>query len=291
MRYKTVGLSFILLFCVGCGWHALSPAYKQQYAYLKESLPLSDHFPKTDRFLVILVAARHLDYRDFNHLLYTIAKHPSDGSKNGDVGHAWIYLQGEIEGSFICIEGGHSGELGIIQPKYLDGIMNYVEFGSVVYQPGGRLTYEPNPIRYLWEPQRDGFFQVGSGGHIPTCAAKIPITQQQLEQIVQFISTYPYHEYRLLDQQCAGYVARIAAIAELSLAHTVVLEIPSVVYFKGEAIRLWEDEKYRSLMLSTPDCLERSLWNAIKEGKASHAMGWYKHQIRDGRRKHPTTHH
>ena len=83
------------------------------------------------------------------------SKHPSDGSKNGDVGHAWIYLQGNVNGESIVIEGGHSGELGICQPKYFDGIMNYVEYGYADSSCGEMccLRNEPNPVKYLWASQ------------------------------------------------------------------------------------------------------------------------------------------
>lgn len=63
-----------------------------------------------DPYIVFLVNARQLDYSSFRSVLRTIAKHPSDWSKNGDVGHAWIYLKGDE-----VIEGGHSGELGLDQ--------------------------------------------------------------------------------------------------------------------------------------------------------------------------------
>ena len=46
-------------------------------------------------FVVFLVNARGLDYTDTLKFLKTVAKHPRDGSKNGDVGHAWVYLKGD----------------------------------------------------------------------------------------------------------------------------------------------------------------------------------------------------
>lgn len=63
--------------------------------------------------LILLVNARHLDYRTAASCLKTTAKHPSDGSKNGDVGHAWIVLKGP-EGE---IEGGQSGRQAAINPS------------------------------------------------------------------------------------------------------------------------------------------------------------------------------
>ena len=63
-----------------------------------------------ENFIIFAVDARKLDYSDCSRLLKTMAKHPSDGSKNSDVGHAWIYLK---QGDSI-LQGGHSAERGIL---------------------------------------------------------------------------------------------------------------------------------------------------------------------------------
>src|SRR4051794_20263360 len=102
---------FYVLFLTSC----CSPqgkAYQSFYAHLDTPLPKSSLLEPSDFYLVIFVNARHLDYTDCRSFLYTVAKHPSDRSKTGDVGHAWVYLKGIVHGEKVCIEGGHSGELG-----------------------------------------------------------------------------------------------------------------------------------------------------------------------------------
>src|SRR4051812_46329911 len=90
---------------------------------------MADRLTTPSFYLVFLVSAHHLDYSCSYRFCRTLAKHPRDGSKNGDVGHAWIYLYGKRGGEEIIVEGGHSGELGLLQPRYLDGVMNYVDYG------------------------------------------------------------------------------------------------------------------------------------------------------------------
>ena len=157
----------------------------------------------TPYFLVLAVEARQLDYSHGKAFLKTMVKHPSDGTKNGDVGHAWILLRGRN----ITIEGGHSGERGCCQPKYFEGVMDYLEAG---YR---------NPAQYLWEVQRDGFFQKGNGGHRPTFAVKVNLTKGEFEAIRNFIDPrhYDYANYAITGSQCASFVARVAQIAGLEL--------------------------------------------------------------------------
>src|SRR5262245_4920764 len=85
------------------------------YRQVKLTLEYYRPMKETVSFLVICVDACRLDYTSCKELVRTIAKHPANGSKNGDVGHAWIYLRGWLDGEWIEIEGGHSGELGLIK--------------------------------------------------------------------------------------------------------------------------------------------------------------------------------
>lgn len=205
--------------------------------------------------LTLFVTARHLDYSGFKELLQTMAKHPSDGSKNGDVGHAWIRLEGEIEGRRICLEGGHSAETGRCQPKYLEGIAERIEKG------------EPNPIEYLWSAQKDGFFQRGSGGHTPTYAVRRRLTKEQFLSILSYIRPehYDYRNYSLVTSQCASFVANVAEIAGLDLDISVTISIPRYVRYAGKQVELWNDPVYASLTVASPDVLEKSLKRAVKE--------------------------
>src|SRR5262249_3565265 len=130
-------LILILLVSVGCVAPSTT-AYREMYSHLNAIPTFQNNQNPSPYFLVILVDARHLDYTQNRSLLKTLCKHPSDWSKNGDVGHAWIYLQGTFENRVVVLEGGHSGECGYIQAKYFEGVMDYAEAG------------DDNPVRYLW---------------------------------------------------------------------------------------------------------------------------------------------
>lgn len=217
-------------------------------------------------FLVVLVVARHLDYTDSTRLLKTMAKHPSDGSKNGDVGHAWIYLKGEVDGKPYYLEGGHSGELGVFQPRYLEGVWDNIVLGA------------KDPISYLFCPQGDGFFQIGNGNYSPTFAAKIDLSQEQFGHIKQFIESYDFSTFSLTDKQCTHFAVRIAALAGLILKDQCAVSIHQHLHFSGHCIQLWQDPKYGEIQFGSPDVLEKSLMEVVASGKAECALKWYRKQ-------------
>ena len=256
--------------------------YRNFYSHLQKPRPSwqpMKPMEPSDYFLIILVDARHLDYTGGVKFFDSVAKHPSDGSKNRDVGHAWIYLQGMRNEQKIIVEGGHSGEKDEQPARYFDGLMNYNEYGSSTPTEEDILNpkYEPNPVKYLWTEREDGFFQKGSGGHRPTFAAKIKLTRRQFEKILHFIhpSRYPYKKYALLGQQCSSFVTQVAAIAGLQLAsHTTMKIAPQICYGK-RSIRLWEDPRYAEICFATPDMIEKSLIEAVEEGLAESALKWY----------------
>ncbi|MGA8165142.1 MAG: hypothetical protein WB791_08990 [Waddliaceae bacterium] len=209
-------------------------------------------------FLVVLVDARHLDYSNGKSLLESLAKH-------NDVGHAWIYLQGVVNGKTVVVEGGHSGELGILYPKYMAGVMDNIE------------ARDPNPIRYLWETQRDGFFQKGAGSHRPTFAAKVDLTQPQFEAILAYIDPrhFDYSNYAITGNQCASFVSQVAQIAGLEIACEVTIPIEKSLSIWEKTYVLWTDRRYSFLTISSPDVVEQSLINSVRAGKGEYALSWY----------------
>lgn len=229
----------------------------KQFLFFALLLFLGQLQANSDYFIIFFVDAPHLNYSNTTRLLKSVAKHPRDWSKHGDVGHAWIYLQGIVDDQPVYLEGGHSGEMGLHQPKYFDGIMDYMEAG------------DPNPIRYLWEPQCDGFFQEGPGRHKPSFAARRDLTEEQFRKIMRFIGCYPFHEYSLVQKQCCTFVAQIAALAGLHLETEITLSIDSSICFRKTYITLWTDPVYGTLTLASPDKLEKSLQEAVKAGEAS----------------------
>jgi len=275
--YHTILALCLLLLCSGCFHRPQTASYREQYAYLKEPRPREESFEEPDYYLVFLVAAYHFDYTDYKSTVRTMCKHPSDGGKEGNVGHCWVFLRGLEEGQEVCLEGGHSGELGILQPKYFAGVMNYYESGYLNPTPEEKEhpRYEPNPIKYLWEVQWDGFFQEGSGGYKPTYAALVPLTAQQYERVKKAIDSYCFEKYSITENQCATFLERLGAEIDFPIEHEVPIPIDPKISFTALSLRLWEDPRYKEITLSVPDRVEQSLMEAVAEGRALPALNWY----------------
>lgn len=210
-------------------------------------------------FVVFLVNARQLDNSCTKNFLKSVAKHPSDGSKNGDVGHAWIYLHGDE-----IVEGGHSGEFGIDQPRYMEGVMDNIALGA------------KNPASYLWVSQSDGCFQEGNGGHLPTFAAKVPLTQAQYLEICAFIQNYPFHDYCLTTRQCCTFVREIGKIAGVHLEDQATLKLDACLSIGNTTYKFWEDPCYEYLTYGSPDQMESSLKSLVAHGQAENVTKWYR---------------
>lgn len=261
-------ISFLFLcFLMGCCPN--TSGYRDFYAHLHQSRLPCRPMRESDYFLIVLVNARHLDYTDTVSFFNTVAKHPSDGSRNGDFGHAWIFLKGKLNGKTVAIEGGHSGERGMVQARYFDGIMNYNDSIS---------PYEPNPAKYLWETLNDGYFERGSGGHRPTFAAKVDLTEEEFLKILTFIhpSSYPYEQYALIGQQCSSFAVQAAALAHFFFESETSMALRPRVWYGNQWVRLWEDPCYSTIRFATPDVIEKGLMKAVREGRAENAMTWYK---------------
>lgn len=214
-------------------------------------------------YVIFYVDAPKLCYDSFETLVHGLAKSQThkDGRLYANVGHAWLKIHGALDGRDINMTIGHSGELGIINRPYFEGVMDLLDKGH------------PNPVSYLFATLHDGFAQMGCGGHLPTFAAKCFVTQPQLRAIVRFIhpKRYPYSEYALTGKQCASLLAQVASLAGLSLEHQVSVPIPKILSFGGRRMRLWTHPRYRTLTFSSPDKLEKSLKQLVVCGKAEEA--------------------
>lgn len=242
-------LKAILILCLaltGCAKYSCDPCL----AVKPESSPY---------YLAILVDARQLDYSCNKAFFRSLVKHPSDGSKNCDVGHAWIYLKGKG----VELEGGHSGELGQSRPKYFEGIMQCINSGY------------GNPVQYLWESLNDGYFQEGSGGHVPTFAIKRTLTERQFATILSFVEQYPYRDYALTGRQCCSFVRKVARLAGLELECAMQMAIEPTVKVAGEVLPLWSDPFYSKIEFPCPEVLECSMREAVATGQAEYALDWY----------------
>lgn len=278
MKFKSHFFALVLLLlCISCTCR--SREYQDFYAHLQTFQTPCQPMQEEDYFLILLVDACHLDYTDAYQFFQSVAVHPDNRTNRGDVGHAWIYLQGKCNGRTFVLEGGHSGEVEEPPARYFDGIMNYNDWGyaNPTREEMRHARYEPNPIKYLWAIREDGFFQKYSGGHRPTFAAKISLSQHQFERILSFIrpSNHSYRNYALIGPQCCTFAAEVAALAGLSLATQTSMRIEPCLYYGKTWIRLWEDPCYSKMVFSTPDVLEKSLMMAVDNGEAEYALDWY----------------
>ena len=161
----------------------------------------------------------------------------------------------------VAIEGGHCGETEAKPPRYFDGVMNYYERGYAdpTAEEMAYVRFEPNPIKYLWTSREDGFFQKGAGGHVPTFAAKVTLTERQFDSIYQFIKNYPYKEYALMGPQCSTFVAEVAEMAGLPLESQAVMQVaPSIFWemldpFMGRSRLFYPDHSHSRCIGKKPD--------------------------------------
>lgn len=270
----SIGLT-VILFLQSCTSRH-TPEYYQYYSHLSDFQVPASSMQEEDYFLVILVDACRLDYTDTQKFFQSIASR----RQNGEVGHAWIYLQGkQKDGTVFGLEGGHSGERFDYPARYFEGVMNYNLWGYANPTPEQKKNsrYEPNPVKYMLTVREDGFFQKGAGGHRPTCAVKISLTCKQFEQILFFIkpSNYPYREYGLAGPQCCTFVRKVAALVGLNLDAEMTMPVAPWIVFCREQVRLWEDPKYSMITFETPDVLEKSLMQAVRSGRVEYALDWY----------------
>lgn len=254
---RSAPLFLILFFLWGCAWAPRTPEYRNTYEHLSQ-VPRGEMTPG-DYQLVLLVCARHLDYSHSQNLLKTMVKHPQDGSLGGDVGHVWILLKGEGE----VLEGGHSGELGLQEPKYFDGVMNLVESG------------DPNPVRYMHKTLSDGYFEGGAGGFPATYAIKIDLNINQYRDIRRFVKDYDYRLYSLTNRQCVSFALEAARMAGIELKSQVTVPVGQYIRWGNQQVRVWTNPKYQHLTLMSPDVLEKSMMEAVYQGKAEYALDWY----------------
>lgn len=216
--------------------------------------------PESPYSVTFFVDAPHFNYSSNRALLNSIVKN------GGKLGHAWIELQGLQQGRKISIECGHSGELGLTQAKYFDGIMNYNDYGYANPTQQQRCTprYEPNPIRYLWAIQSDGYCEKGSGGHRPTFFVKFPLSQEQFFKIYEFITKkYDFKRYSLTNHQCCTFITEIAALINVYLDCRETIRLDSSIWYRGAHVRFWDDECYSNITIPTPDRLEKGLKKLI----------------------------
>jgi hypothetical protein len=273
----SIAIVFIIFALVcSCAHAPPTESWKKQYSHLQRVRPQNRSITETDYYIVFLVAAYHLDYLDNRALIHSLIDY---GRRKGDIGHSWVYLKGIKDSEPYILEGGQSGQLGKTEPRFYEGVNNYIKFGYADPSNSQKANprYEPNPIKYLWEDLEDGFFQKGNGGHRPTYAAKVDLTKRQFNRILDFMDPgqYDYETFSLVGNQCSSFVAEVASIAGLPVEDKVTVKIASSMMIGKKEYRLWTDPKYSEITFSSPDVIERSLMEAVSEGRAEYALGWY----------------
>ncbi|MEX1012694.1 MAG: hypothetical protein WD595_00475 [Waddliaceae bacterium] len=263
MKWNLVSFFLALLTLSSCAV-SRSQEYHGFYEDLREYEPCST-FTYSPYYLVVLVDAKHLDYFNNRSFFCTLVKHPKDGSKGCDVGHCWFLLSGIENNRRVEIEGGHSGETGVNQTRYMDGVMDLME------------RNDPNPVRYMWTVQKDGFLQEGCGGHSPSYAVKVDLTKEKYEELYNFIygGGYDFKNYSLTHNQCCELVRQLLAKTGREIQTKITLSIDSEVQFRHESLHLWSDPRYSRITISSPDVVEKSLHRLVKEGRAQCALRWY----------------
>ena len=248
----------------------LRDEYIQRYHYLgavHASTRVRSQFDgRSDYFLVLLVDARHLDYSSPSNYFSTLGQ-GLFFSQDPNTGHAWIVLSGTEDGKEWVFEGGHTGEFGLYAPRYFDEVV--------------RLSYEehhPNPAHYLFTPLPDGSIQYGSGGHRPTFAAALPLTEEGYHRIRRLLlkDGYDFSQWGIRGPNCIRFVLSCLAAADIELDCQETLVMPQSFLYRGEEIRLWSDPTFSTITVETPELLEKRLWQLTEEGRALVAMQWYK---------------
>ncbi len=273
---RSAVLLLVLVIFMSCAHGIPSESWKTHYSHLSEPLPQKHTINETDYYIVFLVAAYHLDYWDNRALFSTLIQY---SRRKENIGHSWIYLKGIKDGRPLVLEGSQSGQLGEEEPRFSNGVMNYIRYGYANPTESQKKNprYEPNPVKYMWEDLSDGFFQEGNGDYRPTYAAKVDLTREQFEEILDYIdpARYPYEIFSLVGNQCSSFVASLASMAGLPLEHRVTVKLDPVITAKGREFRLWSDTRYSEITFSSPDIIERSLMKAVADERAEYALGWY----------------
>ncbi|MGR3951731.1 MAG: hypothetical protein QRY74_02280 [Chlamydia sp.] len=219
-----------------------------------ESLP--------DSFLIVHVDAPHLNYKNFQTFATSI-QNSLFSLRDPHIGHAWITISSlNSDGARIYYEVGHSGELGLISPRYFDEILQLSERGEL------------NPVRYLHYTLFDGYRECNSGGHSSTFSALFPIDRSSFDSWVDFTfgpDQYDFSRWSLLRHNCLTYVQASLLLCGIeSKLQENRIPISRTFSFSGKVYTLWNDPQYEMLDCTTVDSLERWLLFAVQSGRADY---------------------
>jgi hypothetical protein len=170
-------------------------------------------------------------------------------SKNS-TGHSWLILESPDH----RVECGHTLRRYKRVSKYFAGIVRQARQGV------------RNPAAYVWTPLPDGYRHGKTLSLKPTFVAYFPLTRGVHHDIADYIDTYDFSEFSLVDHECTHFVVGAARRAGIVVAYEIILNVPKRITLNGEEITLWHDEKYNRLPLASPDVLENSLRRLVQNG-------------------------
>ncbi|NQZ67973.1 MAG: hypothetical protein HRT89_07880 [Lentisphaeria bacterium] len=257
-------LSFILLCLAIAGCRTVPKDQEHHWKAVlipaKKTLPDPKKRVTTEGyFLYVATDSRGYDFSTAKGFIDTLKKPVQGDPEDVSVGHAWILTESPED----ILECGHTGEFGILNPSYYDGMIGLVK------------KKDPNPISYLFTRMKDGKYHQGADSHDPTYVARIKISKKQHDDIRKFIKDYDYKIFALTDRQCSFFVAECMRIAGIDPAYEMKISFPQIFYFRGIKVRVWTDPKYKTIAIGFPDSMETFSRLLVKKGLAEDAMKWY----------------
>jgi hypothetical protein len=210
-------------------------------------IPLGDE----GYYIHILNEAANWDYSHTKSLLFSIWQRPW--------AHSWLILESPRD----RLECGHTGDLGLTELRYHDGVFQGIRDGL------------PDPIAYLWQTRSDGLFQTGKPNRPPTFVWRMPITRQRYQLMHDYVMQRKYDQFGVRTNNCTDMVRETAALAGINLIHRMQLTLPSETKVWGRMRRVWTDPRYRILEYGTPDVLETDLRQLARLGIGCDATELY----------------
>lgn len=202
-------------------------------------------------YLHVLTSANDWDFRDSQSFIVSFIKHPA--------GHTWLILESPEQ----RLEFGHSGNYGVTQPRYHEGVIQRLR------------DADPNPIAYLWRTMPDGQFEVGNPGHEPTFVWRMPITRHAYQRINEYIMSRKYDQFSLSTYNCGELVTEAAALAGINLTSVIRLTFPPRGQVQGHNLLVWTDPQYRVFEIRSMDVLEADLRHLARLSIGSDATAEY----------------
>ena len=206
--------------------------------------------------MTVCVSSKQLQYSNAEAFFDSLLKQGSAPT----IGHAWIRLSLLEEGIPIqTIEGGHSGEFGVLAPQYFTMLLMEAKKEEVT-----------DPVRVLFQPMHDGVFERGDGGHIPTYALTIDIEEEAYLSLLSLMdvkkSEYPFSTWSMTEHNCVRFVLTCLGRIGIVLDATNVIQIPPVTFIGGQPVRMWSDARYATIEVPTPEKLESELKKLAASG-------------------------